>query len=139
MITIQKATREEITPFNIKEWHNFDIEHYGKRVDWVEEKFIYKATENDEIVGVVIGNFEAGVIYVDELVVAKSKLRNGIGKKLMEYIETYGKKHKAHKVHVITGKNWDAEKFYAALGYSKIAILPKHHFKKDFIVYEKFI
>jgi GNAT superfamily N-acetyltransferase len=139
MVTIHKATREEIGSFNIREWHNVDFEHYGKPVEWNEEKFIYKAEENGEIVGTATGSHESGVVYVDGLLVAKNKRGLGIGKKLMEFVEEFGRKHNAHKIHLITGKGWDSEKFYIALGYTKIVILPKHHFKRDFIVYEKFI
>lgn len=139
MVNIQKATREEVGPFNIKEWHNVDIEHYGKPVEWDEEKFIYKAVENGNIVGTVAGSHESGVVYVDGLLVAKNKKRMGIGRELMGVVEEFGKLHKAHKIHLITGKDWDSEKFYTAIGFSKIAVLPKHHFRRDFIVYEKFL
>lgn len=139
MLTIKKATREEIGTFNIREWHNVDIEHYGKPVEWNEEKFIFKAEENGEIVGTATGNHESGVVYVDGLLIAENNRRSGIGKKLMECVEEFGRQHNAHKIHLIIGKGWDSEKFYTALGYTKIAVLPKHHFKRDFIVYEKFI
>jgi hypothetical protein len=57
----------------------------------------------------------------------------------MERAEEFGRKLNAHKIHLITGSSWDSVKFYEALGYKKVAILPKHHFKQDFTVYEKLI
>ena len=51
--------------------------------------------------------------------------------------ENFGKKLGAHKVYLKTGKGWEAEKFYQKLGYKNVAILRKHHLKKDFVVYEK--
>ena len=47
MIQITKATRGQIKSFNEKEWRGVNIEHYGKQVEWDEQNFLYKATENN--------------------------------------------------------------------------------------------
>lgn len=139
MIKISESTNKELKEFGEKEWPIADREHYGKDVDYSNKEFIYKATEKGEIVGSIKGKFESGVLYIDYLIVAHDKKGEGIGKKLTLQSEKLGKKLGAHKVHLITGKGWEAEKFYQVLGYKQIALLPKHHFKKDFIIYEKFI
>ena len=78
-------------------------------------------------------------MHINYLIVAHDKKGQGIGKLLTLKAEEFGKKLGAHKAHLITGKDWKAAKFYEKLGYKKIATLSKHHFKQDFVVYEKFL
>lgn len=139
MITVQPTTKKEISEFNTSEWHGVDQEHYGKEVEWDEAGFAYKVTEDGQIVGSITGKHESGVLYIDDIIVANTKRGLGVGKKLMEEAEKFGKEHGAHKAHLITGKDWEARKFYDSLGYIKVAELPNHHFHKDFVIYEKII
>ncbi|MFC1625962.1 GNAT family N-acetyltransferase [Patescibacteria group bacterium] len=139
MIKISKSTDKEVRKFGRAEWPIANVEHYGKSVDYNKKNFVFKATDDGEIVGSIKGSHESGVLYINYLIVANNKKKQGIGRHLIEEMEKVGKKLKAHKVQLITGKDFEAAKFYEALGYKKIAILPKHHFKKDFAVYEKFI
>lgn len=139
MIRVISTTKAEVKKFNKKEWHGVDIEHYGKKVEWNEKEFIFKATENGKIVGTISGEHVSGVLYIDYIIVAKDKREKGVGKTLMQKTEEFGKSLNAHKIHLITGKGWKAINFYEELGYKKIADLPHHHFKKDFVIYEKFI
>lgn len=139
MITVSLATREAIKDFNQVEWHGVDMEHYGKPVDWNEKEFVFKAEENGKIVGTITGKQESGILYIGGLIVAKSERGKGVGKKLLEKAEEFGKKEGAHKANLSTGKNWDATKFYEALGYKQVAILLNHHFHKDFVIYEKLL
>lgn len=63
--------------------------------------------------------------------------RKEIGQKLIKKVEDYGRRSGAHKVHLITGKDWKSEEFYKKVGYKKTAVLPNHHFHRDFVIYEK--
>lgn len=139
MVKIDKAYKKEIDKFSVKGWHGVDIEHYGKRVNWKLKNFLFKAVENGEIVGIISGKHESGVLYIDEIIVAATQRGKGIGKALMQSAEEFGKKEGAHKAHLITGKDWNSVRFYISLGFSKIAELPNHHFKRDFVIFEKFI
>jgi len=139
MIQITKTSKSEIGIFGKKEWPKANIEHYGKEVDYKETEFIYKATNKGEIVGIITGKHEAGIVYINNIIVACDKRGQGIGGRLMKKAEDFGKKFKAHKMHLVTGKGWEAEKFYEALGFKQICLLPNHHFHKDFVLFEKFI
>jgi GNAT superfamily N-acetyltransferase len=139
MIKIEKASNKELKSFGKKEWDKANIEHYGKAVDYAQKEFVYKATEDKKIIGSVKGDLEAGVLHISYLIVADTERGKGVGKSLMLKVEEFGKKFGAHKVNLETGKGWDAERFYKSLGYRNIAVLPKHHFKKDFVVYEKYL
>lgn len=138
-IKILKTTYPEIKDFNEKEWHGVDLEHYGKRVEWKDKKFIFKAVEDEKIVGTTSGRYESGVVYLGTIIVTKTKRGNGIGKLLIKRVESYAKKLGAHKIWLETGKGWKAENFYKNLEFKKVALFKNHHFHKDFIIYEKFI
>jgi ribosomal protein S18 acetylase RimI-like enzyme len=138
MIVIEKSTKEEIKPFNAKEWVATDVKYYGKDHDWIEEEFVFKAVEGEEIVGTIYGKFAAGVLYVDDLIVTKTKRSLGIGRSLMERAEEFGKLMKAHKVYLITGEDWnEARGFYEKLGYKKTGDFVNHYRNSDFVIYEK--
>lgn len=139
MITISKATRSQIKSFNEKEWHGVDIEHYGKPVEWNEQNFLFKAVEDKEIVGTISGKHESGVVYVGSIIVAASHRGKGIRKLLMDKAGEFGIKCGAHKIYLMTGADWSAGKFYESLGFERTAILPNHHFHKNFVIYSKFI
>jgi ribosomal protein S18 acetylase RimI-like enzyme len=139
MITISKSTKEEIKPFNAKEWVATDVRYYGKARKWKEKDFVFKAVEDGEIVGTIYGKFAAGVLYIDELIVTKPKRNLGIGRKLMEKAEAFGLQLKAHKAYLITEKDWvEARGFYEKLGYKKTGDFINHYHKTDFVIYEKF-
>ena len=139
MITVSKSTSEEIKEFNDREWIAADLKYYGKTSAWIKEKYFFKATENGEIVGAIIGKYEAGVLYIDDLIVAKEKRNLGIGKALVKKAEVYGKEMGGHKVYLITGKTWEVRKFYDSLGFIKTGELLNHYRHVDFVIYEKLI
>lgn len=139
MIKISDSTWKETKEFGEKEWPLANIEHFGKNVDFNSKKILFKAVEDVKIVGIIKGDLDGGVIHITHLLVAHDKRGSGIGKALAFKVEEFGKENGAHKVYLTTGKGWEAEKFYQKLGYKKVGVLRKHHFKKDFVVYEKSI
>ena len=56
---------------------------------------------------------------------------------LMNKAEDFGRKMDAHKIWLITGKDWSENEFYKKLGFKKIADLPDWHFHKNFVIYTK--
>src|SRR4030065_86225 len=112
MIKISRASKKSTKDFNEKEWRNVDIAHYGKRVDWKEHKFRFKATEDGKLVGVISGKYEAGVIYIGSVITAEKARGKGIGTMLIQKAEEFGKKYGAHHIWLITGKEWSERKFY---------------------------
>jgi ribosomal protein S18 acetylase RimI-like enzyme len=138
MIAIKKSTKKEIKKFNAKEWVAIDVKYYGKGKTWEEKDFVFKAVDDGEIVGTIYGKFAAGVLYIDDLIVTKSKRGLGIGKMLMKKAEDFGLQLKAHKAYLITGKDWDVRGFYESLGYKKTGDFVNHYHNSDFVIYEKF-
>lgn len=138
-ITISKTTEKEIKAFSKTAWHAEDIPHYGKHIEWNSKSFLFKATQDQQIIGVIEGRHESGIVYILSLIVDKVVRGKGVGKALLDKAISFGKKFGAHKLWLITGKGWEANKFYEKLGFEKIAELPDHHFHKDFLIYIKII
>ncbi|KKT77318.1 MAG: GCN5-related N-acetyltransferase [Microgenomates group bacterium GW2011_GWB1_44_8] len=138
-IKIDSGKDAEIRSFERREWAKANVGHYGKNVNYNQRTFIYKATINTKVVGSIRGSHEGGVVCVSEIIVSHSQKRVGIGRLLMQKAEGWAKKHKAHKIYLITGKGWIAEKFYQSLGYKQAVILKNHNFNQEFVLFEKFI
>lgn len=134
MIIISKATNKEALD---EEWHLLDNTHYGKRIEWIEKKFRFKAVENGKLVGTIDGKYESGVVFIGALITAKSVRGRGIGTMLIKKAEKFGKKFGAHKTWLVTGKNWSENTFYKKLGFELIGNLPDFYFHKDFVIYTR--
>lgn len=137
MVKISKATRTDINNFSVKEWNRIDKIHYGKVVEWKEQKFIFKAIENGKTVGLISGKLEAGVVYIEMIVTVESAMGKGIGRMLINKAEEFGKKLGAHKMWLITGKTWSENAFYKKTGFKIEGELPNHHYHTDFVIYTK--
>ncbi len=139
MIKIIRTSKNSVKAFNEETWHGVDFEHFGKRVEWKERKFRFKALDGKRIVGTISGKFESGVLHVGALIVDESERGKGIGKALMLKAEEFGAKLGAHKIFLETGSDWKACKFYESIGYKKEADLPDHYYHIDHVIYSKYL
>lgn len=137
MITISKSTTEEIKAFNQAEWIASDLMYYGQSTGWTKEEYIFKAEEDGKIVGSIEGNYEEGVLYIEDVIVLKEKRGLGVGKKLIEEAIKYAKEMGGHKAYLITGKTWEVRKFYESMGFINTGELKNHFRNVDFVIYEK--
>lgn len=137
MIKVSRGTREDINSFSPEEWLRIDKIHYGKPVEWKEEHFIFKATENGQTVGLISGKLEAGVVYIGMIVTVEASRGKGVGTKLIAQAEKFGRQHKAHKMWLITGKTWSENAFYKKTGFKAEGVLPDFHYHTDFVIYTK--
>lgn len=128
-----------IKDFAIRKWKIADFEHYGTIPDWQSRHFLFEAKEQDKIVGILGCKVQLGVMDIEQVLVRKILRRQGIDKTLMREAEKFAKKLQVHKIHLITGEKWEAEYFYASLGFSKGTGLPHHFLKKDFVIYSKLL
>jgi GNAT superfamily N-acetyltransferase len=135
MIIIESSTKEEIKEFNAAQWVATDVITSGNNKG---EVFVFKAIEDGEIIGTIYGRLKDGVLYVDDLVVTKNKRGLGIGRSLMEKAQDFGRKLKAHKAYLITGKDWDVRGFYEKLGYKLTGDFANGLESNDLVVYENF-
>ena len=137
MIKISRASKSSTTDFSEIEWHKVNHAHYGRRVEWNEQKFRFKATEDGKLVGLISGKHEAGVIYIHQVITAEVARGKGIGTLLIRKAEEFGKGLGAHKMWLVTGKEWSENEFYKKLGFTLEGTLPNHHFHKDFVIYSR--
>ena len=82
---------------------------------------IYVAIMDKKIVGVVVFKieqyWEGQVIIIEDLAVEEKFKKQEIGKRLMNYIESYAKKKKIKSICFSTHKKSSAVKFYQKQGY----------------------
>jgi GNAT superfamily N-acetyltransferase len=136
MIKISKATNKDLL---LDEWHRVDIPHYGKRIEWNEKNFRFKAVENGKLIGTIDGKHASGVIFIGDIITAHNVRGRGIGTMLIKKAEEFGKKLGAHRTWLFTGKDWSENAFYKKLGFELIGNLPDFHFHKDFVIYTRLI
>jgi GNAT superfamily N-acetyltransferase len=134
MIQILKAAKKEAL---IDEWHQVDFPHYGEKVEWEEKPFRFKAVENGTLIGTIDGKYESGVIYIGALIIAKDARNRGIGTLLINKAEEFGKKFKAHRTWLLTGKQWSENVFYKKIGFKLLGELPDFYFHTNFVIYSR--
>jgi GNAT superfamily N-acetyltransferase len=138
-ITEIKKMDSQDKEFYSKEWQQSNIAHFGKSVDWTENDFILRAYEEGIVLGLLEVSIQGGITWIKDLIVGSSFRGQGIGKKLMSTLEEKAKALGSHKMFLMTGKNWPAEKFYVSLGFKRVCVLEKHHFEVDHIIMSKFL
>lgn len=136
MIEISKATKKDSL---FKEWRLMDIPHYGKKIDFFEKKFRFKAVEDGVLIGTIDGKYELGVVYIGTLITAEKERGRGVGTMLVKKAEEFGKKYGAHKTWLVTGKDWSENIFYKKLGFKLVGKLPDFYHRKDFVIYTRSI
>lgn len=137
-LLFKKKTKKE-KEFSEKEWALADIEHFGEPYHWKEEGFYIKAVDKGEIVGLIHYEVKAGVMEISTFIVSHSKRNEGIGSMLLQKVEKVAKTNNIHKLFLVTGKGWKAEKFYQKNGFVKSGILKNHFLHKDWTIYSKYM
>ena len=93
---------------------------------------IYTAQIKQKIIGIIIFKEEqfwkGRIILIEDLAIDEKVKKQGIGKKLVNYVESHAKKRKAKFIGFITHKKSNAVKFYQKQGYK---------IKKDSIIMRK--
>lgn len=98
------------------------------------------AEEDNEIVGVALGQESGGVCTIGFLGAKKEHRRKGVGTNLLSRFVKEAKKRKAHKVSLRTSPNLlPAVKLYVNNGFIPEGFLRKHIRGLDVIVYSKFL
>lgn len=135
-----KSPSSEYKEFADKEWKNADIEHFGLGVEFAPKDYKFYAKNKEGIVvGILEMNIQGDLANITTLLVDSDRRRAGIGKQLMLHAEQTAIKHKSNKIWLETNKGWHAEKFYLALGYEVEAVLKKHIFGQDALIFVKFL
>ncbi|MEI6022228.1 MAG: GNAT family N-acetyltransferase [bacterium] len=131
---------ESLEIFKSAVWPVADMEHYGDKMpDFYKKEITYLAKEGDTILGYVTIIIDSGIAQIEPLMVAVDTQGQGIGTKLISYIEQELKKMNVHKVWLETGATWKSCPFYIKNGYTERCILPNHIANQDFILFDKML
>ena len=138
-LKVLKKVSKKLHDFEKAEWDIADQEHYSQVLNWNSKKFAVVAYEKNKIVGALEFHIKVGVAEINTLIVDSSNRGKGIGTALLQKAEEIAKQNNAHKLYLITGKGWGAEKFYKTFGMNKTGELSNHYVNHDFVGYSKFI
>lgn len=138
-IKILSTSKKDIASFDNRAWPSEDLAHYGEKIIWIEKKFTFKAVSSGCIIGSACGKFEAGVIYLETLIIDSNFRGKKIGTLLLNKIINWGLKLGAHKIFLFTMLHWEACRFYEKLGFKITGKLSKHYLKRDFVILTKYL
>ena len=141
-LQVKVTTRKDIESFEVGEWGEEDLVHYGRPVSWDSwepEWHHFKAIADGEVVGALVAYHLGGVLFLNRIIVRKDKRRQQIGQQLLQSVEEFARGHQLHKIQLETGRDWLSNKFYERNGYKITGELPQHFYGKDFVVYTKLI
>ena len=130
---IRKATKKDL-----KEITNLMLEEFSKPPFNEKENFdrvikslkfyfdigkIYVAKIGTEIVGIIVFKieryWEGKVLIIEDLAVKDNFKEQGIGKKLIDFVENYPKKNNIKRILFVTDKRSKSLGFYRKLGYKE--------------------
>jgi len=103
------------------------------------EPYVFVATENEEVLGIITGYSCYEEIYIDDLIVVDKYRGNDIGTKLVRKVEDYFKGKGFNNINLCTN-GFQAPKFYEKCGY-KLEYVRKNinNHKLDKYFYVKFL
>ena len=138
-ITQIQQKSPEFKEFEAQQWQLQHTQHLGHDTKWNKSEYYLEAEDDGQIVGIIEMKLKGGVAKIESLLVKEDKHRQGIGRKLVAEAEAIAKEAGAHKVYLISGKDWQAVRFYQALGYDNEGLLRRHHQGEDYIQFSKFL
>jgi len=105
-----------------------------------KNKLFLIAKDDNRIAGVLNGYYEAGMFWIDWIVVGSSFRRNGVAKSLMNYLEKKLKREKIHKIWCdCRTTNKESISLLKKLKFKKIAKIKRHWYKQDFYLWQKYL
>jgi GNAT superfamily N-acetyltransferase len=138
---IRKVDKETIQTFSEREWAVVDVEEHGFHDPevWKKRWHFLAAYENGGIVGAAAFVVEAGVGYLDDLMVGAGYRGRGIGSQLLARFEEICQDQGCHKVRLLTDTDSRAEKFYRRNGYWRESVLQRDYLQEDHALMAKFL
>ena len=87
---------------------------------YLKKDYIYLIIDK-KVIGVVVFQIEqwwgGSVIIIQDLIIESNFKKQGLGRKLMKFVEHYAKKKKVKRIYFETSKKSPAVKFYQKIGY----------------------
>jgi len=112
---------EDTTAMKIKEiLSSYNLKHTTELVDCVNESLEITITDNDEVIGGILGRSLWGTLEIQSLAVKESYRGQGFGKKLMLAAEQVAVDRKCKYISLNTF-SFQASNFYQSLGFTVFA------------------
>ncbi|HUY30811.1 MAG TPA: GNAT family N-acetyltransferase [Acidimicrobiales bacterium] len=86
------------------------------------------------LLGVATGEIRGETCECERLIVAPDSRGEGVGSRLLDHVERYAAERGCRSVRLRTIDGGEAERFYAARGYVRGALLPRWRAGRDFVV-----
>lgn len=135
-IEIKEVKKSETEDFSKKQWPIID-----KKYNFLpaRETFYFGVYSDGELVAYAGTEIRGGVSETRALLVRDDLTGNGIGTKLLSYVENWAKKEKnCVKSVVKTSSAWSKSVyFYEKMGYTKDAVLPEYYYGVDWYYMSK--
>jgi len=133
MVETKPIPAQQATAFNKTHWpaHN-----RRQGIDWQQQDFALGAYEDDECRGVAIYKTVGGMAYLEQIVVAETHTRRGIGSSLMRAFEAHAIDLGCHVIQLETAET-QAPAFYERHGYQRIGTYQNGRFHLDWHLYRK--
>ena len=129
-----------------------DIAKENERKRYIPNNLIEKIKEDEYSVAVAVDSQENKIIgfcfsrkddytiWLEWFAVIEEYRRQGIGKLFLQYLEDTAPKRDAHKIWCDSrANNTKSINLLNSFGYEKIALVERHWYKQDFILWHKYI
>ncbi len=130
---IRSVEPAEIEEFRSSEWQRYN-EEVG--VTWDSRRYYLAAELDGRFVGIAIFHIAGGVGNLDQLLVGKDHRFQGIGSRLLNYVEHQCRAEGCHKLIVETAE-YQARGFYEKHGFTVICTLRDNKFHRNWYLMEK--
>ena len=105
-----------------------------------DEYSVAVALDGEKIIGFCFSRKDDYTIWLEWFAVIEEYRRKGIGKLFLEYLEKTAAYRDAHKIWCDTrANNTKSINLLSSFGYEKIALVEKHWYQQDFILWHKYI
>ena len=121
------------------ELKRFSLRHVRDGLKHRDNLFL-AAVEKNSVIGAVNGTFEAGLFWIDWIVVGSSHRGQGVATALLQSLESRLQRRRIHKVWCDSRTtNMESKALLAKHGYSRIATIRNHWYGQDFILWQKLL
>jgi GNAT superfamily N-acetyltransferase len=131
-------TKEDLKEYKHILWKKF---WKSKNIDLIYFEKTYEIKEKNTRIGYIDVYVLNGVLYVDDILIEEEHRGKGIGKKIMEFIDTLAKNNNCHKIRLQTSSLHMPNAFhlYKNSGYSVETKFKNDWFNDDWEIMSKFI
>lgn len=131
----------EITKDTYDAAYEFAAQHWpthnrAQGIEWNQVTFGLLAAEGDSVTGAATAIVVGGAASLEQLVVAPSKVRCGIGRALVAAFESEARKMQCHVLELETAES-QARPFYEKLGFKVVAEKPNSKFRQTWYLMQK--